>query len=242
MRIFKADLHLHSVLSPCASLDMSPKNIVNTALKNGIDIIAITDHNSTLQSKSVLEAAKNTNLSVFLGVEINSKEEVHALAYFENLDRLQTFQDYINLHLPFVQNDVEKFGYQVVVDINETILFEEEKLLIIAMDQTIEQIEKKVHELDGIFIPAHIDKSKNSIISQLGFIPPDLDIDGYELSPNFMKQTNLILPKDKTCVFNSDAHILEVIGTNFHKIYIEKPTFQEYKMALHNVQNRKIIS
>lgn len=245
MKIFKADLHIHSVLSPCASLDMSPKNIVHAALERGLDIIAVTDHNSTLQCKNVLEAAKNTVLTVFLGVEINSKEEIHALAYFETLESLESFQKYIDEHLPFVKNNPDKFGYQVVVDTEEKILYEEEKLLIVGMSQSIEQIERKVHELGGIFIPAHIDKSKFSLISQLGFIPSSLVIDGIEITSRISiekARDRYQIPENQFCIYNSDAHIPEQIGTAYQKLFLEAPTFHEYKMALSQYFNRTIIS
>lgn len=245
MKIFKADLHIHSVLSPCASLDMSPKNIVHAALEKGLDIIAVTDHNSTLQCKNVLEAAKNTVLTVFLGVEINSKEEIHALAYFETLESLESFQKYIDEHLPFVKNNPDKFGYQVVVDTEEKILYEEEKLLIVGMSQSIEQIERKVHELGGIFIPAHIDKSKFSLISQLGFIPSSLVVDGIEITSRISiekARDTYQIPVNQFCIYNSDAHIPERIGTAYQKLFLEVPTFQEYKMALSQYFNRTVIS
>jgi len=47
MKTYRADLHIHSVLSPCGDLDMSPVNIVEEASRKGLDIIGITDHNTT---------------------------------------------------------------------------------------------------------------------------------------------------------------------------------------------------
>jgi predicted metal-dependent phosphoesterase TrpH len=160
MNLFKADLHIHTVLSPCGSLDMSPKVIVKTALQKGLDIIAITDHNSTRQCLGVTQAAAHSNLKVFLGVEVTTKEEIHCLAYFENFELLNCFQDYIDQYLPDYKNNADKFGYQVVVDADENIIYEESRLLITGLDQNINQIELKVRELNGIFNPPPINKPK----------------------------------------------------------------------------------
>ncbi len=244
MNLFKADLHIHTVLSPCSSLDMSPKVIVKTALEKGLDIIAITDHNSTRQCLGVTEAALQSDLKVFLGVEVTTKEEIHCLAYFENFELLNCFQEYLDQHLPDFKNNVDKFGYQVVVDADENITYEESKLLITGLDQNINQIESKVHALNGIFIPAHINKPKYSLISQLGFIPQDLKVDAYEVSNHITKEAmriqNIFL-KDKTLLQNSDAHIPELIGASYNVLKMEEPTFNEFRMALHNLNGREFV-
>jgi len=244
MNLFKADLHIHTILSPCASLEMSPKVIVKTALQKGLDIIAITDHNSTRQCLGVTKEAENSSLKVFLGVEVNTKEEIHCLAYFENFELLNCFQEYIDQHLPDFKNNPNKFGYQIVVDENEHIIYEESKLLITGLDQNINQIELKVHELNGVFIPAHINKPKYSLTSQLGFIPQDLIADGYEVSNHTTKEAMRNQNKyliGKSILQNSDAHIPEIIGSSYNILKMEEPTFNEFKMALHNLKGREIV-
>ena len=245
MRLFKADLHIHTVLSPCGSLDMTPEAIVKAALSQSLDIIGITDHNSTRQCRSVLKAAKGTPLTVFTGVEVTTREEIHCLAFFENLEILDLFQDYLDQYLPAIVNNPGTFGHQVVVDVDETILYEEPRLLISGIDQSIDQIAVKIAQLNGIFIPAHINKTKYSIISQLGFIPPSLKADAYEQAyvPNQDPlQLQALIPQKKYVLQNSDAHIPEAIGTVYNLLQMEQATFNEFKMALHNQKNRKVVA
>ena len=243
MKTYRADLHIHTVLSPCGDLDMSPKNIVLKAEELGIDIIGITDHNSTLQCSGVGREAEKKGIFMLMGAEITTKEELHCLVYFESMEKLKIFQKYIDAYLPNISNDTTHFGYQVVVDEDEMITFEEDRLLIVAINQTVEQVEHKVHELGGIFIPAHIDKGKNSIISQLGFIPKGLEIDAIEISPNttkdnlFQKMEDL---KKYTVIQNSDAHILEDIGKRTTIFEIDHPAFSEIYMALQGCEGRNV--
>ena len=156
----RADLHIHTVLSPCGDLDMSPANIIGMALQKGLSLIGISDHNSTRQAPVIQQLGEQQGLRVLCGTEVNTAEEVHALAYFPTLERLTAFQHFLDLHLPDIKNNPDKFGYQVVVDAEEQITYEEERLLITALDVDINTIERTVHALDGIFIPAHIDKSR----------------------------------------------------------------------------------
>jgi len=238
-----ADLHIHTVLSPCGDLDMSPKNIVQKAKQMGIAIIGITDHNSTLQCKVVRTEAGRNGLFVLMGAEVTTKEEVHCLVFFENQEKLNIFQQYLDLHLPDFKNDPSRFGYQIVVDEDEMIEYEEEKLLILAIDQSIDQVEYKVHELGGFFIPAHVDKQKNSIISQLGFIPKDLAVDAIEISANTSKTAILQKQgylKNYTFIQNSDAHIIADIGKRLTNFELEEPTFSEISMAFRGFNGRKV--
>ena len=197
MKLYKADLHTHTVLSPCGDLEMSPLNIVRKAKQKGLDILGITDHNNTKNCKVLEEVAKDYDLMILKGAEVASKEEVHCLAFFEKDDELFEFQNYLDEHLPKIANDVNKFGYQVVIDKDENITEQINWLLISALDVSINQIEKKVHELNGLFIPAHIDRSRYSILSQLGFVPSDLNCDAMEISKfitkdEFLKQNSYL--------------------------------------------------
>lgn len=129
----RADLHIHTVLSPCGDLDMSPANIIGMALQKGLSLIGISDHNSTRQAPVIQQLGEQQGLRVLCGTEVNTAEEVHALAYFPTLERLTAFQHFLDLHLPDIKNNPDKFGYQVVVDAEEQITYEEERLLITAL-------------------------------------------------------------------------------------------------------------
>lgn len=244
MNHYKADLHTHTVLSPCGDLEMSPRNIIKRAKEKKIDILGITDHNSTRNCKVLEDLAKDNDILLLKGAEVNSKEEIHCLTFFEHDDELFEFQNYLEKHLPEVKNDVRKFGYQVVVDKDDKILDEVESLLISALDISINEIEKKVHELNGLFIPAHIDRAIYSIISQLGFIPADLKVDALELSrhtstEDFLKKNSYLA--SYTFIQSSDAHFIENIGDTHTLFQLRNKSFEEIKLALQAKEGRKVV-
>ena len=184
MNLYKADLHIHTVLSPCGDLSMSPLNIVEKAAAVGLNIIGITDHNSTLHGPVTKKLAEKKGIMVVYGAEVTTKEDIHCLCLFENEEQRINFQGFIDSNLPKIKNKTSIFGHQVVVNENEEILEEIESLLITGLNASIDEIERKVHELDGLFIPAHIDRQKYSLTSQLGFVPSDLKFDALEISRN----------------------------------------------------------
>jgi 3',5'-nucleoside bisphosphate phosphatase len=241
MNSYRADLHIHTVLSPCGSLDMSPANIIQKAREKGLDIIGITDHNSTRHCKLISKLAATEGIFVLMGAEVTTREEVHCLSFFENDDQLSDFQAYLEAHLPPILNDTQKFGYQVVVDEDEQIIDEIEFLLISALDQSIDQVEQKVHSLGGIFVPAHIDRPSYSITSQLGFIPAGLNIDAIEISATCKAESVrpfITKQKDVKIIRNSDAHYVDQIGKVFTTFEMEHRSFAEVKLALHGMLGR----
>jgi len=244
MNLYKADLHIHTLLSPCGDLDMTPKNILAKSKAQNIDIIGITDHNSVRQCYLVKELAENDDILVLCGAEVTTSEEVHCLVFFEKDHQLIEFQDFIEENLPGFLNDPSFFGYQVVIDKNEDIIYEEELLLTSALRKSIDEISEKVSQLNGIFIPAHIDKSKNSIISQLGFVPKGLKFDALGLSPHcdfseFIVENSYL--KDFSFVRNSDAHYVDDIGKVFTELKMKELSFEEVRMALNKIDGRKIV-
>ena len=230
--LYKADLHIHTILSPCGDLSMSPQNIVDTALSRGLQIIGITDHNSTRQAPLVKKIGEKHGLLVLCGCEITSKEEAHGLAFFKDDETLNEFQKFLDAHLPDIPNDPDKFGYQVVVDENEEIVYEEPRLLISALDVSLDDLYDEIHRLGGIFIPAHIDKPTTSLMSQLGFVPPDIKADGMELSKfntpeKFIKRFAYL--KRFKFIQSSDAHILDTIGEVFTELDLSELSFDAVK-------------
>jgi len=243
MRLFRADLHIHTLLSPCGDLEMSPANIINKAKEKKLDIIGITDHNSTRHCLLTKKLADKEGITVLLGAEVNTKEEVHCLAFFENDETLAIFQQFLEKQLPKVKNDVHRFGHQVVIDENEMIVDEPEWLLLTGLHAGIDKVGKRVHELGGIFIPAHIDRPYYSLLSQLGFIPLDLNVDAMEISrqtkPGEFRQKHS-LNEELTLIKNSDAHYISEIGRAYSEFILEAPTFGEVKMALKNLNGRHV--
>ncbi len=243
MNTYKADLHIHTLLSPCGDLEMSPKNIVKQAFERNLNIIGITDHNSTRHCRLISEIAKDKGIFVLCGAEVTSKEEVHCLCFMPDFEKLAVFQEYLEQNLPEIKNDVNMFGYQVQVDEDEQIIYEEEKLLISALDQSIGQIEEKVHQLGGIFIPAHINRTANGLISQLGFVPDDLKYDALEISKHisiskFLLQNPYL--KSKTFIQSSDAHFIINLSEVWTTFSLEDLSFNEILMALHGTNGRKV--
>jgi 3',5'-nucleoside bisphosphate phosphatase len=241
MNSFRADLHVHTVLSPCGDLEMSPAAIVETAARRGIDILGITDHNSTKHGPLVNKLAQKKGIFVLCGAEVTTREEVHCLAFFENFEILGAFQQYLDSHLPYIKNDPRYFGYQVVLDEEEMIVEEEERLLISGLDQGLDQVEEEVHRLGGLFIPAHIDRPKYSLTSQLGFVPPGLKADALEVSrfttpEKIAEQFPWIA--SYTFIRSSDAHHPDAIGSGITIFEMEHRSFDEIRKALHRTDNR----
>lgn len=242
MEWYRADIHIHTVLSPCGDLDMSPARIIQEAKKKKLNIIGVSDHNTTLHAKSMVDLGNKEGITVFPGVEITTREEVHCLAFFENIETTNIFQQYIEAHTIEIKNKPERFGQQLVVNENEEILDTIDHLLIMGLDSTINEVEKEVHRLNGVFIPAHVDRPSTSIYSQIGFIPNDLKIDAIEYSANTTKENLLNKRKelDAYCLItNSDAHFLNQLSSRYTEYFLDEPSFKEWKMALKNEKGRK---
>jgi 3',5'-nucleoside bisphosphate phosphatase len=244
MNSYRVDLHVHTVLSPCGSLEMSPVNVVNAALKAKLDLIAITDHNSTRQAKIVRDLGQKRGLKVYCGAEVNTSEEVHCLALFETDLQLDSFQQFLDNHLIVIENNPDYFGYQVIVDEDDLILDEENRLLISSLDVDIHRVEQEVHALSGLFIPAHIDRPHNGILRQLGFIPPDLHCDAFGLSVNADPHKWLDsskLPANATIIRNSDAHSPEQLGSVYSIFKMNDISFDEMRKALLKADGREVL-
>ena len=244
MNIYKADLHNHTLLSPCGDLDMTPESIISIALEKGIDVIAITDHNSTRHCRLAEHYSHNRDIFVLYGAEVTTKEEAHCLAYFGDYDSLELFQQYLDQYLPNIPNDPDVFGDQVQIDEEMNIVYEEPRLLTSAIDQNVNQIADKVHCLGGLFLFSHIDKQKNSLIGQLGFIPFDLEYDAVELSDRGDKEEILKTHKylkNKMFTRSSDAHFPDRIGFSPCYLRMETRSFDEIRKALHGEDGREVL-
>lgn len=209
------DLHIHSCLSPCADEDMTPANIVAMAALKQLDVIAITDHNSCKNCEAAIMAARSYDIIVIPGMEICTMEEVHALCLFPRLKDAIHFDAYVYERLPAFENEEKIFGRQLIYNESDQISGKEPKLLINAADISFEGLYQLVMGFNGVMIPAHIDKPSNSLISNLGFIPPGSQFKCVELK-DMAKLHELVRtnPHLKQCriISNSDAHYLEDIN------------------------------
>ena len=241
LRPFKADLHVHTCLSPCTELDMSPKGILATAKKKEIDIIGICDHNSSENSLAVIKSAKKMNINVIPGMEVTSQEEVHVLALFDEIENALKLQEYVYENLPG-ENDEEAFGMQVIVNEREEVLGFNNKLLIGATTIPLEEIIQIIHSFNGIAIASHIDRESFSIIGQLGFVPDNLELDALEISPNItFEEAKKRYTNNYPITCSSDAHYPDDIGKGFTSFLLKDGTVAEIKKALKNEEGRKLI-
>lgn len=213
-RKYRINLHIHTCLSPCADLLMTPGNIINKAQEEGIDIIAITDHNSAGNVKAMLEMAENEPLVVIPGMEVESSEEVHLLCLFEELEKLLLWDKMVRDSLPPEKNDEDYFGYQLFTDRFDQYIAREKLLLANATGFSVKEVVRKVRKLGGVVIPSHVDRPYNSIIANLGFIPPELDISIVEISKS--SKPEQVLKKfpflrEYAYIINSDSHSLNSI-------------------------------
>ncbi|HOJ71580.1 MAG TPA: PHP domain-containing protein [Syntrophorhabdaceae bacterium] len=236
---FSCDLHIHSTLSPCASLEMSPKNIALKAKDVGLDIIAITDHNMTENSIYAHEIGRKIGLAVLFGMELQTQEEIHLLAIFDDYNTAMKLQKKVYSLLPHIKNDVNYFGDQVVVDENDEILRFEDRLLLNSSQISIEDAVAWIKAHGGIAIPSHIDSTTFSIISQLGFIPDNIPFDALEIRnrDHIPDMLPFIMKKDITFVTFSDAHYLNDIGKKRTVLSIQEPRCIEIESALKLMAN-----
>jgi 3',5'-nucleoside bisphosphate phosphatase len=176
-----ADLHLHTVLSPCAEVEMIPPLIVRRALELGLNLLAVTDHNAAANCAGVMAAAEGTGLVVLPGMEVQTAEEVHMLCLFETLEQALTWQGVVFDHLPDLPNNEDHFGGQYVVDREGDYIRTESRLLATSTDLSVEEAARRVTALGGLPIPAHINRDMFSLIANLGFVPPDLAVPALEI-------------------------------------------------------------
>lgn len=244
LSVYKLDLHIHTVLSPCTDLaEMTPAAIVEKAEQQRLDMIGICDHNSARNAAAVMRAAAKTRLTVIAGLEISSAEEVHILGLFPSADAALEMQDEVYGRLPG-ENDEEAFGYQVVVDEHDMVEDMDQRLLIGATTLSAARVVDLVHDLGGLAVASHVDKGTFSVFSQLGFIPPDLKLDALEISARTdwnRARARFSQCKDFALVRSSDAHALDQIGRVFTRARMASPEFDELRQALSGVNGRQIL-
>jgi predicted metal-dependent phosphoesterase TrpH len=236
MRKVRADLHLHTCLSPCADNQMQTAAIIEQAKKAGLDMIGICDHNSAENVSALMKAGEWQGLAVIPGVEITSREEVHILGLFNTEHDLMCLQDIIYENLPG-QNDVEAFGPQLILDEYGNVVGQNPRLLIGATTLTLEQVLDAIHKLAGLAIASHIDRQRFSLIGQLGFIPSGLKLDAVEVSA----MSSIKQEYDYPVVTSSDAHFLEDIGRSSTCFMIEDMSVQEIGKALRSEMGRMVV-
>ncbi len=240
LRAYTADLHVHTVLSPCAAREMIPPLIVRQALARGLDLIAITDHNASANADAVRRAAAGTTLGVVPGMEIQTTEEVHVLCLFDTGEQLLAWQQQVDARLPPGCNLPDLFGEQFVVDETGGLLRRETRLLAGSVAMRFHEVIREVRRQGGLAIPAHVDRPAYSLSANLGFPPPGLSMDALEISahttPAAARQGFPWLA-DYPLVQGGDVHHLEnFAGTTC--LTLGAPTIEEIRLALQNRDGR----
>ncbi len=216
------DLHLHSCLSPCGDDDMTPANLVGMASILQLQVIALTDHNSCKNCPAAMVHGENYGVTVIPGMELTTSEEVHVVCLFPALEDALAFDAYVYDHILPIKNKEEIFGKQQIMNEKDEEIGRVERLLISATDITFEEAFPLAASYNGFAFPAHVDKTSTSLLSNLGFVPPDSTFTCAELYD--MKNLHQI-QKDHpyflgcNIISNSDAHYLQDIREPQYQIY-----------------------
>ena len=201
-----ADLHIHSCLSPCGDDDMTPADICGMAKLKGLEIIAVTDHNTTANLPYVKKAADFYDLLLIPGIEITTREEVHMLGYFPDIDTAVSFGEFLKPHMPRGKNKPSLFGHQWVMNEDGEIVGEEETMLIGASDLSLKSAAEAVRSYGGVPVPAHINRGSNGLLINLGFIPEDIRFSAVEVWRSLPCSHSA--QAGKVVLHSSDAHYL----------------------------------
>ena len=219
---YAVDLHLHSCLSPCGDELMTPNNIVNMAYLKGLDMIAVADHNTARHLPTIEKVAKAVGVGLLPAMEITTAEEVHLLAYFRTVAEAVAFSDRIYPHLPPIKNKPSIFGEQLELDEDDEPVGSEEKLLISALDLSIDELTEMILEAGGLAVPAHINRGSNGLLQALGFIPPHLKFSALEVSIG-LPLPHKGIPGDLVQLHSSDAHYLENMFERVEFLEMDSP-------------------
>ena len=241
---FRADLHIHTCLSPCSELTMTPARIVEKAASLGINILAVCDHNTAEHAAVTADIARKKGIQVIPGMEISSSEEVHILGLFGTITDAFNMQTVVYENLQPGENDEDAIGMQVLVNKDDEVLGFNRRLLIGATALSVNKIVELIHRFGGLAIASHIDREGFGIIGQLGFIPPELKFDALEISCRTgidEALTRFAGYRHVPWVFSSDAHRLEDIGRKTTGFIMEHATFDELCMAISSIGGRKTI-
>ncbi|MGE4585031.1 MAG: PHP domain-containing protein [Sphaerochaeta sp.] len=223
------DLHNHSCLSPCGSDDLTPSLLAVEAMEQGIQILALTDHNSARNLVAFSQACEICSLLGLYGLEVTTIEEVHVLTVFPNLEDALAFGSFIEFLLPPISNDPKLFGNQLVCDVTGTVIDRVDRLLISGTSLSFCDVVEEALSRDALVIPAHIDRFANSVLANLGFLP--------DLPYTALEAIHLPVQADThnlTILTGSDAHSLDQVGRRTCYLELEEISYEALKAGLRN--------
>jgi PHP family Zn ribbon phosphoesterase len=242
LRSLRVDLHIHTVASPCAEIEMLPSLVVERAVSLGIDCIAITDHNTAENVAAVQRFALEKHIAVIPGMEVQTREEAHVLCLFDTLTQVLVWQEMVYAALPSMKNREDVFGAQLVVDENDQFVRMIDRMLLVATNLSVNQVVDKVTQIGGIVIAAHVDRQAFSLLTVLGFIPEDLALVGLEISRAMHiseARRKYPLLGSWPLVTNSDAHRLSEMRAGMQMRVVDTRV-QELKFAIGNKLGRSV--
>jgi PHP family Zn ribbon phosphoesterase len=240
--MIKADLHVHTCLSPCAEIVQSPRRVAAEARRRELDVIGICDHNSAENAAAAATAAARAGIRALPGMEITSREEVHLLALFDDIGAALALQERIYAALPG-ENDPDVFGLQVVADAEDEVLGFNTRFLAGATTLSLADLVASIHALGGLAVAAHADREGFGIVGQLGFVPDDLALDALEISPHMsLEEARRTFGARRPLITSSDAHDPERIGRTATLFWLEDGTAAEIGLALQGRGDRRIVS
>ena len=229
------DLHIHSCLSPCGDNESTPGNIVGMSVIKNLDVIALTDHNTCKNCASAMAIGKEYGITVIPGMELTTTEEVHVLCLFHNIEDAMGFDAYVEPRILQIPNDPKAFGDQFLCDENDEVIGTFPTLLISATDISFDKVGEAIKPFNGVMIPAHIDKNSFSLMSNLGFVPPDSEFKCFELANmgnlHKLQEANPYL-KNCNVITDSDAHYIDRINEAINALYAESNSIDDVLAAL----------
>lgn len=227
------DFHIHSALSPCGDNDMTPNNLINMSIIKGLDAVALTDHNAC-ENVRAAAAVAGDKIIFIPGMEVETSEEVHIVTLFPTADAAEEMQRILTDSSPYIPNRPEIFGNQYIMDENDEICGEIERMLVTASGLDIYTVVAAAKDLGGIAYPAHIDRESYSVLSNLGFIPPDLDISAVEITEKSRAALEGEYSNRYNIITSSDAHYLWDISERNHYIEVSDASVRGILNAISN--------
>lgn len=227
------DFHIHSALSPCGDNDMTPNNLINMSIIKGLDAVALTDHNAC-ENVRAAAAVAGDKIIFIPGMEVETSEEVHIVTLFPTADAAEEMQRILVDSSPFIPNRPEIFGNQYIMDENDELCGEIDRMLVTASGLDIYTVVAAAKDLGGIAYPAHIDRESYSVLSNLGFIPPDLDISAVEITEKSRAALEGEYSNRYNIITSSDAHYLWDISERNHYIEVSDTSVRGILNAISN--------
>lgn len=243
MNAYQADLHIHTVVSPCAQVEMIPPLIVAAAQAAGLDIIAVADHNCCENAEAVMKAAEGSALRVLPGLEVQSVEGVHLLCLFDDIEPALAMQEAVYAALPDVPGAGKFAEEQFVVDAEGEFVRFCEKPVSLPARMEIEEVFRKAVGLGGICIPSHIDRSGTGICGVLGMMPEEPRFEAVEVSANLapdVARAKYPSIGGLPVIQSSDAHWLDAIGEKRTVFHLERRSLAELAKALRGEGGRSV--